>query len=105
MSLVFRVSKISNKLVYFQYEMPNQSINITCHFRSLEKKITNGIKSTVKTGTSLFRANNEWHKMIRHDIATWRSQDMAFTNMMSSIYLIIQDSSRIDHLQKQSEIV
>ena len=50
------------------------------------------------------QANNEWHKTIRHDIAIWHSQEsrMAFTNMKTTIYKITQDSSRIDHLQKQS---
>ena len=36
-SLLFSVFKIGNKLVDFQYKMPHQSINIICHFRSLEK--------------------------------------------------------------------
>ena len=51
--------------------------------------------STVKTGTSLLQAINEWHKTIQHDITIWHSQDMAYTNMKNTIYLIIQDLSRI----------
>ena len=54
--------------------------------------------STVNTGTLLFQANNEWHKMIQHDTAIWHSQDMAFTNMKTTIYKIIQDFSRIENL-------
>ena len=48
------------------------------------------VMSTVKTGISLLQAKNKWH-----------SRDIAFTNMKNTIYLIIQDSSRVNHLQKQ----
>ena len=33
-------------------------------------------------------------------MAMLHSQDMAFTKMKSTIYLIIQDSSRFNHLKK-----
>ena len=36
-------------------------------------------------------------------MAMWHTQDMAFTNLKSTIiYLIVQDSSLINHLQKES---
>ena len=44
------------------------------------------LMSTVDTETLLFQANNEWHKTIWHAIAIWHSQDMAFTNMKTTIY-------------------
>ena len=36
-SLLFSLFNIANKHAYFQYKIPNHSINITCHFGSLEK--------------------------------------------------------------------
>ena len=63
---------------------------------------TTKVVTSVETGTSVLQANDKWHKMIWHDMAIWRSQDMAFTNMKNTIYLIIQVLFTINDLQKQS---
>ena len=95
--------KLTWKTDNSKHENTNPHESQTIDFRLLFfLASTTKVMSTVKPGTLLFQANNQWYKMMQHDIAIWHSQDMAFTNMKTTIYLIIQDLSRIDHLQKQS---